>query len=145
MGFDLVAKGRTRGAGSYYRVGIESMAFLRSAMRAAGVKEALVYKKFVSNDNLLVTSLQAKMVGEKLTTWLRGHNLTLDLAETNDRAYATLDGLQSVLNALNNKEAARLSRRRRANSLPLRVDRKARSAIRNFAAFCAGSGGFYVG
>jgi hypothetical protein len=41
--------------------------------------------------------------------------------------------------------AARLARRRRAKRLPLRVDRKARKAIREFAASCAGSGGFYVG
>ena len=121
------------------------MAFLRSAMLAAGVPEALVYTKFVSNDKLLVNTLQAKMIAQKLTTWLEGRNLTIELAETDSRAQSSLDALFSVHSAVGNKEAAaRLERRRRSESLPLRVDRKARRAIRNFAAFCAGSGGFFV-
>jgi hypothetical protein len=146
MGYDLVAKRRKRGTTGYYRAGIEFMTFLRSAMVAAGVPEALVYKKFVSNDNLLVTPLQSRTIAEQLTTWLRGRNLTLDLAETNERARASADALFFVLRAVGNqKETTRLARRRRAKSLPLRVDRKGRKAIREFAAFCAGSGGFHVG
>jgi hypothetical protein len=31
-------------------------------MAAAGVPEALVYRKFVSNDGLLVTPLQSRMI-----------------------------------------------------------------------------------
>jgi hypothetical protein len=146
MGYDLVAKGRKRGTAGYYRAGIEFMALMRSAMRAADVPEALVCRKFVSNDNLLVTSLQARMLARKLTTWLRGRNLTLDLAETDERAHGSLDALLLVQKAVGNKrEAARLRQRRRPESLPLRVDRQARKAIREFAGFCAGSGGFYVG
>jgi hypothetical protein len=67
MGFDLVAKRPHRGAENYYRAGIEFMAFLRSAMMASGLREELVYRKFVSNDDLLVTALEPKMIAEKLT------------------------------------------------------------------------------
>ena len=48
MGFDLDAKRPKRGAEGYYRSGIEFMTVLRSAMVAAGVQDALVYKKFVA-------------------------------------------------------------------------------------------------
>ncbi len=145
MGYDLVAKEEERGAVSDYRVGTESMVILRSAMRAAGVPEALVYKKFVSNDNFFVTPLQARMVAQKLTTWLQGRNLMLDLSETNERASASTDGLLEVLTAVGDKKrAAELARLRGATSLPLRVDRDTRRDIRDFASFCAGSGGFYV-
>lgn len=145
MGYDLVAKAPGRGAVDYYRAGIENMAFLRAAMLAAGVHEGLVYKKFVSNDDLLVTSLQASTIAQKLTTWLQGRKLTLDLADTDDRVQVAADVLAFVLKAVGpKKEAAALERRRRARSLPFRVDRTARKAIRGFATFCAGSGGFYV-
>jgi hypothetical protein len=145
MGYDLTAKRRKRGAVGYYRSGIEFMTFLRSAMVAAGVQDALVYKKFVSNDNWLVTPRQSKMIAERLATWLRGRNLTLDLAEANEGARASTDGLRFVLRAVGNKkEEARLARNRRAKSLPLRVGRRARKVIRKFAAFCAESGGFHV-
>lgn len=142
MGFDLAAKRPTHGAESYYRSGIEFMTVLRSAMVAAGVQEALVYKKFVANDNWLVTPMQSRMIAERLTAWLRGRSLTLDLAEGEGRARASTDGLRLVLRAVGNQqEGARLARKLR---LPFRVDREARKAIREFAAFCADSGGFYV-
>ena len=121
------------------------MAFLRSAMVAAGVPEALVYTKFASNDHLLVTPRQSSMIAEKLVAWLGGQNLTLDLAEADPGSRLAMERLMLLQKALGNrKEAARLMTRRRATNLPCRVDRKARKAIREFAAFCAGSGGFYV-
>jgi hypothetical protein len=145
MGYDLDARRPKRGAASYYRSGIEFMTFLRSAMVAAGVPEALVYKKFTSNDNLLVTPTQSRMIAQSLTRWLRRRNLTLDLAETNQWTRASTDSLLFVLQAVgNHKDRARLARSRRAKSLPLRMDRRARKTLREFAAFCAGSGGFYV-
>jgi hypothetical protein len=145
MGYDLVAKRAQRGAVDYYRAGIEFMTFLRSAMLAAGVPEALVYKKFVSNDDWLVTPLQSTMIAEKLTTWLRGRHVTLDLAENNSRAHVSTDALSFVQRAIGHeKDAARFARRRRAKNLPIRLDRKARRALREFAAFCGGSGGFWV-
>lgn len=145
MGFDLAAKRPHRGAENYCRAGIEFMAFLRSAMVAADVRQELVYRKFVSNDDLLVTGLESKMIADKLTSWLRGRNLTLDLAETDPRSRVAVDGLMFVQKAVGNKdEADRLARKRRAKSLPYQMDRKARKAIREFVAFCAGSGGFYV-
>ena len=146
MGYDLMAKRPRRGAAGYYRSGIEFMIFLRSAMVAAGVKESIVYKKFISNDGYLVTPLQSRTIAERLATWLRGRNLVLDLAEKNERALVSTEGLFEILKALNSqsKRARALALLRRAKSLPFHVDRKARKAIRQFAAFCAGSGGFYV-
>ena len=48
-------------------------------------------------------------------------------------------------NALGHRERAdRIVRNLRAKSRTIRVDRAARKSIRDFAAFCAGSGGFYV-
>jgi hypothetical protein len=121
------------------------MTFLRSAMLAAGVPQALVYRKFVSNDHLLVTALESKMIAEKLSVWLRGRSLTLDLAESDPRSRVAAKALLFVQKAVGNEdEAARLARKRRAESLPFRMDRKARIAIRAFAGFCGGSGGFYV-
>ena len=145
MGFDLHAKRPKRKPEAYYRSGIEFMTVLRSAMLAAGVQEALVYKKFVSNDNWLVTARQSKMIAERLTTWLQGRSKTLDLVEANESARASTDGLRLVFLAVGNqKEGARLARKVSAKRLPFRVDREARKAIRQFAAFCADSGGFHV-
>ena len=145
MGYDLDAKRPKRGASSYYRSGIELMAFLRSAMVAADVPETLVYRKFISNDNLFVTQAQSRMIADKLTTWLRRRNLILDLAETNRWAPASARSLAFVLQAVGDrKNKARLARSLGAKSLPLRVDRKARKTLREFAGFCAGSGGFHV-
>jgi hypothetical protein len=53
MGFDLSANARNAALGPYYGAGIEHMGLLRCAMLTAGVPETLVYKKFVSNDDLL--------------------------------------------------------------------------------------------
>jgi hypothetical protein len=121
------------------------MGFLRCAMLAAGVPETLVYKKFVSNDDLLVTPLQSEMIAERLTAWLRGRNLFLELVETDPRAHLALEGQHFLESALGNREEAdHIARNLRAKSRIVRVDRVARKSIRDFAAFCAGSGGFYV-
>jgi hypothetical protein len=145
LGFDLIAKRRKRGAADYYASKIQFMVVLRSAMVAAGVEEGLVYKKFIANDHWLVSARESRIIAERLTTWLQGRNLVLNLAETNERAHVATDALSLVLQTVGkHKEQARLARHRRATSLPFRVDRTARKAIREFAAFCAGSGGFYV-
>ncbi len=86
MGFDLVAKTPSHPGTSYLRVDIFQMIFLRSAMLAAGVSEILVNRKFLGNDNYLVTPLQSAVIAEKLKIWLRGRNLAVDLVEQNKRA-----------------------------------------------------------
>ena len=145
VGFDLTAKRPKRGAEGYYRSGIEFMSLLRCAMVAAGVPEALVYRKFVSNDDRLVTRRESQMIAEKLTSWLHGRNLVLELAERNERARVSVENLQYVQQAVGSRqEASRIARRLRADTLTLRVDRKARRSIRDFAVFCDRSGGFYV-
>jgi hypothetical protein len=145
MGFDLCAKRAKRGATTYYRAGTEYMGFLRCAMVAAGVPETLVYKKFVSNDDWLVTPRQSEMIAEKLTAWLQGRSLVLELAETQRHAHLTLENLHLLHGALGKQnEADRIARNLHAKSRIVRVDRAARQSIREFAAFCAGSGGFYV-
>jgi hypothetical protein len=121
------------------------MIVLRAAMVAAGVPEALVYKKFISNDSWLVSPIQSRTIAKKLTTWLRGDHLELDLVETNANAHWSLDALSAVVRAVGStREKAELAQLRRAKSLPCRVDPDTRKAIREFAAFCAGSGGFHV-
>jgi hypothetical protein len=146
MGYDLMAKRPSRGAADYYRSGIEFMIFLRCAMVAAGVSPALVYKKFISNDGFLVTPLQSRTIAKRLTTWLKGRNLVLDLAERTESALLSTEGLFEVLNTMDSRSdrARRLALLRTAKSLPYRVDRRARKTLRQFAAFCAGSGGFRV-
>ena len=145
MGFDLSAKHPKRDVEGYYRSGIEGMILLRCAMVAAGVPEALVYKKFTSNDNLLVTPLQSQMIAQKLMTWLRRRNLKLDLVEADPRAHSSIDALFFVVKTVGKrKEQARLARRRQAQTMHFRIDRAARETLREFAAFCATSGGFYV-
>jgi hypothetical protein len=145
MGFDLTAKRPKRGATRYFRAGIEFMRVLRCAMLAAGVPEVLVYKKFVSNDDWLVTARQSEMISEKVTAWLRGRNLTLQLVEQNPRGQAVLKHLGWLLAALGNKrERNRIENELAAKSLIRRVDRKTRKDIREFATFSRGSGGFWV-
>ena len=145
MGFDLTARHPAKGESDYHRAGIERMAFLRSAMTAAGVPGELVFRKFVSNDHLLVTPRESAAIAERLTAWLRGRNLTLDIAEPDPRANVTLEALAALQRSVGNRqEAARLARRLRAKSLPIRLDHEARATVRAFAAFCAGSGGFHV-
>lgn len=146
MGYDLVAKERKHGAAGYYSANIRYMPFLRSAMVAAGVPEALVYKKFTGNDNLLVTARQSEMIARRLLVWLRGRDLVVDVVESHDSARASLDALLRVQRALGmRKEAARLAKRRATKSPPVRLDRESRAELREFVRFCAGSGGFYVG
>jgi hypothetical protein len=144
MGYDLTVKHPKPGAMRYYRAGIEFMTFLRLAMIAAGVPQALVFKKFVSNDDWFVTARQSEMISERIVTWLRGRNLTLTRADSNARARTSLDGFLSLLEMLNTPDAKRVNRLLRARAVTIRLDRKDRKALREFAAFCAGSGGFYV-
>ncbi len=66
MGFELVAKRPAHPDARYFHVNIFQMIFLRSAMLAAGVSENLVNKKFLVNDNYLVTPLQSVMIAKKL-------------------------------------------------------------------------------
>lgn len=145
MGFDLVAKRRDLGDQGYFGANIFSMIFLRSAMLAAGVKEELIYKKFLANDGYLVTPLQARTIAEQLNAWLKGRKLRIDLAEENERAKQANDATLWVLEALNIREqkyaAAHL---RSAKSAPVTLDRTLRKVVRNFAAFCERSGGFWV-
>jgi hypothetical protein len=69
----------------------------------------------------------------------------LDLPESNPWSRMAADGLMFIQKTVGNKdEASRLARKRRAKNLPFRMDRKAQKAVRAFAEFCAGSGGFYV-
>jgi hypothetical protein len=103
MGYDLVARRRTRGPAGCYECNIRFMIVLRSAMVAAAVPEALVYRKFISNDSLLVTRLQSRMIAKKLTTWLRADDLVLDLAESNTNAHSSLDALSTVVRAVGSK------------------------------------------
>lgn len=145
MGFDLVARREAPGADDYYRAGIEFMGFLRVAMTAAGVDEALVYRKFVSNDNLLVTARESATIATRLTEWLRGRALIVDLVEADPRGHIALDALRITMSHVGLKrQAGRVARQQRLTSRPVRIDRAARRALRRFAAFCEGSGGFYV-
>ncbi len=86
MGFDLVAKRPSHPGASYLRVDIFQMIFLRSTMLAAGVSEILVNRKFLGNDNYLVTPLQCAVIAKKLKIWLKGRNLVIDLVDQNKRA-----------------------------------------------------------
>ncbi len=145
MGFDLISRNRQLGDAGYMRANVFQMVFLRSAMLAAGVKESLVYKKFLGNDGWLVTDLQAKTIAMELRKWIKGRNLVLDFAEENEgarRVNDTVFGLIESVTRGGQKMAAR--KIRRAKSLTVRVDREMRVAIRRFADFCERSGGFWV-
>ena len=145
MGFDLHAKGRNLGEKGYYRASIYHMIFLRSAMLAAGVNENLVCKKFVSNDGLLVTSLQSKQIAERLRDWLKGRKLTLDLAERNKIARLANAGYLQVIQVLGEGEAKSTAKHfSKSKSIPFHVNNRARKDIREFADFCHTSGGFQV-
>jgi hypothetical protein len=145
MGFDLIAKRPKRGAPGYYRAGIPFMGLLRAAMRAAGVDENVIYRTFVSNDALFVTGRQAAAIAQALRAWLRGRNLVVDIAESDPRACLAEDALLEVLRATGaTKEADQFARSRRVGARPVHVDRRVRKAIREFAEFCASSGGFHV-
>ncbi len=145
MGFDLISKNRSLADAGYMRANVYQMVFLRSAMLAAGVKESLVYKKFLGNDGWLVTDLQAKTIAVNLRNWMRGRNLVLDFAERNEkvrRVNDTVFGLIESVSGGGQKMAAR--KIRRAKSLIVRIDRNMRVAIRRFVDFCERSGGFWV-
>jgi hypothetical protein len=145
MGFYLVAKRRDLGDEGYMRASIFSMIFLRCAMLAAGVKEELIYKKFLANDRFLVTPLQARTIAERLNAWLKGRRLRIDLAEENKRARqvnsATLKAFEAVGARRQKSVAAHF---RRSKSIPVTLDRRLRRVVRDFAGFCERSGGFEV-
>ena len=120
------------------------MVVLRSAMVAAGVPEALVYKKFISNDSWLVTPIQSKTIAKKLTDWLQADDLTLDLIETNSNAHWSLDALSVVVRAVGNKKDKSDLQARGAKRQLCCVDSDTRKAILEFGEFCDRSGGFHV-
>lgn len=51
-------------------------------MVEAGVYPKIIYKKFVGNDGLLVTPIQAAGISARLDKWLEGKHLTITLPET---------------------------------------------------------------
>ena len=146
MGFDLVAKDRSlEDDEGYFRADVYQMTLLRTAMVMAGVKETLVYKKFAGNDGHLVTPLQSKQIAERLRTWLKGRNLIIDLAERNEAAKAGNSGYLDIITLLGDAEEKSVARRfSKSKSIPFKLDSGARREIREFADFCARSGGFWV-
>ncbi len=145
MGFDLVAKRPERGGSGYFGADTISMILLRSAMQAAGVKEKLIYKKFIANDGFLVTALEARTIGRLLNNWLKGRNLQIDLAEMNANARRVNDVTLKLIETLDEHEGrSAAAHLRHAESVPLTLERKARRFVRAFAAFCERSGGFWV-
>ena len=145
MGFDLVAKRRDLGNGGYMRASIFSMILLRSAMLAAGVKEELIYKKFLANDGFLVTPLQARTIAERLKAWLKGRRLRINLAEENKEAKRANDAVLRVFEVVGERGQKRVATHfRREKSIPVTLHRRQRKAVRDFAGFCEHSGGFWV-
>ena len=145
MGFDPVAKDRDLGEKGYFRANVYQMTLLRTAMVMAGVKENLVYKKFAGNDGHLVTPLQSKQIAESLRTWLKGRNLIVDLAEHNEAAKAANRAYLEIFEQLGNAEEKSTARYfSKSESIPFKLDSGARRVIREFADFCARSGGFGV-
>ena len=145
MGFDLVARRRDLGNEGYMRASIFSMILLRSAMLAAGVKEGLIYKKFLANDGFLVTPLQARTIAERLKAWLRGRKLRLDLAEENKDAKRANDAILRVFEVVGERKQKSVATHfRRNKSIPVTLDRRQRKAVRDFAGFCERSGGCWV-
>ncbi len=114
-------------------------------MSAAGVKEELIYKKFLANDGYLVTPLQARTIAERLNAWLKGKKLHIDLVERNQKARqvtgATLRMFEILDKGIQKSMAAHL---RRARTVPVTLDRKLRKFVREYAAFCERSGGFWI-
>ncbi len=145
MGFDLVARNPAHAGARCFRVNIFQMIFLRSAMLAAGVSEILVNRKFLGNDNYLVTPLQSAMIAKKLKIWLKGRNLVVDLVEKNKRAREVNNAVLRLFQAIGDSGQKAMARQyRRAKSIPLRLNRSSRKALRVFADFCERSGGFRV-
>lgn len=107
-------------------------------------KEELIHKKIPANDGFLVTPRQAKAIAEQLNACLKGRKLQIDIAKRNTKAKQTNDATLSVSEALDTPErksaAAHL---RRAKLAPVTLDRRLRKVVREFAAFCERSGGFW--
>jgi len=139
MGFDLTGVRPSDKRGEYYRASIDTIILLRRAMVTAGVEPKLVYHKFVGNDGLKVTNLQAKSIAEQLATWLKHRSLVVDLRETDEAAVRSNNAYRRVFSVLGLGGHASRSRRQKVI-----VDRTARKLIRGFAEFCHSSGGFWV-
>lgn len=119
------------------------MVVLRCAMVEAGVEPALVYKKFQSNDGLPVTPLQACIIAEKLTIWLKGKKLAVSLNEPGDRWAGMIEELAEGLDcyiAGAPKTTGKLS----VKGALVRIDKQWRQYIQEFADFCAKNRGFRV-
>ncbi len=145
MGFDLSAQNRSLHDSGYFRANLYQMIMLRAAMVAAGVAKNLIYKKFVGNDGFLVTELQSRQIAEKLTTWLKGRNLLLDLAEQDEGARTVNEAYLKLLLRVADHDQIKLAKLfLTRKSLPLKVDSRVRRMIRKFADFSHGSGGFTV-
>jgi hypothetical protein len=144
MGFDLTAKRRDLGDDGYFRIQIFWMRLYRRAMVAAGVSEDLVYTKFLSNDGYFVTLRQSQTIADKLDSWLRGRNLTVDLCELHPRAVELNRALAGLLPMFEGRRKPRAHRLCDAKPMPLRLDRRLRQIIRGFAGFCRRSGGFWI-
>jgi len=144
MGFDLVAKRPAEGAEGYYGANVFWMAALRCAMTAAGVRQDLVYGKFLCNDGLLVTPLQAKSIAEKLTAWLKNRNLVLDCAETDERAVRVNNEVAKILMAFEGKLGRKRRQPKGPASMIVSIDPRVRRQLRRFIRFCENSGGFWV-
>jgi hypothetical protein len=145
MGYDLTAKDRSLGDLGYFRATGDHMILLRTAMVAAGVKEDLVYRKFVGNDGLAITVLQSKHIAECLTTWLKRRAITVDLCEQNGAARSANEAYFQVFMALGNREARNRAKRfPKSKPLLFKIDSLARKQIREFAEFCRRSGGYWI-
>lgn len=145
MGFDLNSRKTSLGEKGYYRAGIYDMILLRGAMIAAGVDPKLVYQKFVANDGFRVTASESRLIASSLLNWLTRSRLAVDLSERNPRAKAANKGYLQILAALGDRADKKIARHfASAKSIPVNLDKGMRKAIREFADFCNGSGGFTV-
>lgn len=146
MGFDFIAKKRNQGEYETYHANIFYIIVLRCAMLQAGVKEELIYKKFISNDNFFVTPLQSKTIAEKIKSWLQGRSLTFDVCEKNKMAIVANDHGFRVVELIGDdpvqKEIVRILRENRPYII--KVDKNQRKNLYKFAHFCEISGGFWV-
>lgn len=145
MGFDLNAQNCNLRDRGYLRADVYQMMMLRVAMLAAGVEKTFIYRKFVANGGFLVTELQSRKIAEKLTTWLKGRKLVLDLAEKDERAKAVNEAYLKVFLQVAGRDDKKLAKLfLSSTTLPLQVDSRVRRVIRKFADFSNRSGGFTV-
>jgi hypothetical protein len=145
MGFDMTAQQPRKKGSGYYRANVFWMTVLRCSMLASGVKEKLIYQKFLCNDGWRVTPLQAGTIADKLTAWLKGRNLVIELFESNEQAMRVNDALSRLFGALKGSRAKKASKRSSGSrSTPLKVDRRIRRELRQFAEFCQNSCGFWI-